>query len=384
MSLIFFLIVLSGLVIFHEFGHFFAARMFGIKADEFGFGFPPRIFGFVREKGKWKYVGSKDQKVYKNTIWSLNWLPLGGFVRIKGEQEDGINDADSIHSKPIWQRIVVIAAGVMMNWILAIILLTGVYAVGTTAYLDELPKEAHVADRAVIISEVLQGSPAEKAGIMPGDRLVSVAGQPDSSAQIARDAIAQKGINNVDVIVTRNGAQKTFSITPQVLKELNHPGIGVALDDIGTVSFPLPLAFYNGVRMTWLTTKGIVVTLGVLVRDLFVKREVPADLSGPIGIAVLANQFAKQGITPFLQFAALLSINLAVINFLPIPALDGGRVLFLIIEKVRRKPMNRNLENRIHNIAFLVLISIIILVSIRDVSRYGGVIVGGVRQAVGL
>src|SRR5882762_7704845 len=119
LTLLIFLVILSVLVLIHEAGHYFAARLFGVKAEEFGYGLPPRVFGFVKVGKKWKRVSANDKKEYENTIWSLNWLPIGGFVRIKGEQGEGEHDHDSFHIKPIWQRIAILAAGVTMNWVLA-------------------------------------------------------------------------------------------------------------------------------------------------------------------------------------------------------------------------------------------------------------------------
>lgn len=369
MFVIFFLLALSVLVIIHELGHYLAARLFGVKAEEFGFGFPPRLVGFVKERGRWKIVGATDRSKYAKTIWSINWLPIGGFVRIKGEQEDGINDPDSIHAKPIWQRVVIIAAGVVMNWILAAALFTVIFSVGTVAVLDGLPANARISNRTVMIDQVLKGSPAEKSGIKPGDEILRVDGAALATALDARNRIGAKDTRIVTFVLKRDSKELTLDVTPVYLESIQRPGIGVAIEDVGTVSFPFPQAVTNGVVMTASLTKGIVVALGDVIQRLFIEREVADDLSGPVGIAVMANRIVKQGVTPFLQFAALLSVNLAVINFLPIPALDGGRVLFLVIEKLRKRPMSRHLEIGIHNIAFIILILIILLVTARDVSR---------------
>ena len=384
MSIIIFLLAISCLVVIHELGHYLAARMFGVKADEFGFGFPPRLIGFVRVGKKWKRVKGEDQTKYANTIWSLNWLPLGGFVRIKGEEKEGINDKDSIHVKPIWQRIVIISAGVIMNWALATVLFIAIFVGGTDAYLADVPASAHIVNRHVVISDVIVDSPAAKAGIEPGDTVVSVQGTTLGSSTDVRNAIIAQGTSPVTVGVVRDGASKTFNVTPAVLAETGHPGLGVAMDDIGVVTFSFPQAVYYGARMTVMTTQSIVLELGAVGKQILFAHSVPADVSGPVGIAVMAGHVAKQGWAPFLQFAALLSVNLAVINFLPIPALDGGRVLFLIIEKIRRKPISRTLEIGIHNVAFILLILLIFFVTLHDISRYGGAIVGGVKGMVGL
>lgn len=384
MSFLIFIVVLSALVLIHEAGHYLAARLFGVKAEEFGIGFPPRIFGYVRDRGKWKRIDHKDNGTYRSTIWSVNWLPLGGFVRIKGEQEDGINDPDSLHAKPIWQRIVIIAAGVLMNWLLAIALFTGLFAVGTRAILDELPAGASITDRVVAVTQVLKASPAAEAGILPGDEIRSIEGRAVTDAESLRRGIGERGTERTRFIIMRDGEERAVDVTPALLPEIQRTGVGVALADVGTVSFPLPQAFVNGVQMTFFLTKAIVYAFGGIFRDLVVSRKVAEDVAGPVGIAVMTGQVAKQGIAPLVQFAAMLSVNLAVINFLPIPALDGGRVLFLFIEKLRRRPVSRHLEIAIHNVAFLILILLILLVTARDLFRYGGVIAGGVKGLVGM
>jgi len=384
MSILIFIVVLSVIVLIHELGHFLAARAFGVKADEFGYGFPPRVIGWTRLKGRWKRVSPKDRTEYPNTIWSLNWLPFGGFVRIKGEEVDGLHAADSIHAKPIWQRIIILAAGVIMNWLLAIVLLTVVFSVGTMTEIEKLPQGAHITNRHVVVTGVVPGSPADGI-LMPGDEIQGVAGAPPQSAADVKKSIqewiATQGArvtpSDSQVLVPiriRRGAQDgmEFNLVPKYLENMKAQGLGIALADEGMVSFSVPQAFVQAVVYTATLTGAIVEALGGMVRDLWVTHTVSKDVSGPVGIAVLTGQVAKQGMAALLFFAAMLSVNLAVINFLPIPALDGGRVLFLIIEKIRRKPMDRELEIKIHNIAFLVLIALIVLVTARDVLKLFG------------
>ena len=383
--LIIFLIVLSVLVLIHELGHFLAARIFGVKAEEFGYGFPPRLAGIVRDHGKWKIVKHDDQRSYKNTIWSLNWLPLGGFVRIKGEgTEDVMDDPDSFHVKPIWQRIVILAAGVSMNWLLAFALFSAIFLIGVPTILEGVPKEAVIQNRTVSITDVLSGSPAEKAGLQPGDKVLSVAGTAPENFDQARTDISYQGDKSFAIDYERNGKKTEVTLQPTFIKEINKSGIGVGLADVGIVHFSPLQAFWYAGSAVGSYTKEIIFSFGTLLKDLVSLKKVSEDVSGPIGIAVITGQIAKQGIIPLLQFMAILSINLAVINFLPIPALDGGRVLFLIIEKIRHKAMARKLEATIHQIAFISLIIIILLVTIRDIGHYGGVILGGIKGLVGM
>lgn len=384
MSIVFFLIVLSVLVLIHEAGHYMAARLFKVKADEFGYGFPPRLVGFVKEHGRWKRVGSRDRDVYPGTIWSINWLPLGGFVRIKGEQPGDEGGPDSFHAKPIWQRAIILAAGVGMNWVLAFVLFSLVFALGTNAVIDGLPPSAIIQNRAVRITQVLSGSPAETAGLRSNDAILSIEGAAPTDFEQARRMIAEQGEKTFPLTIHRDGQEMSLSVTPRYIPEAERIAIGVGLADVGRVSFPPLGAIKAGALATYGYTEAILITFGEILRDLFTRRPVSQDLSGPVGIAVLTGQIAQQGIVPLLQFSAILSINLAVINFLPIPALDGGRVLFLLIEKIRRRPISRRLEASVHNVAFVILLSLILLITVRDVSKYGGVILNGLKGAVGM
>ena len=384
-QVIIFLIVLSVLVLIHEVGHFVAARLFKVKAEEFGYGFPPRIVGIVKDGGKWKKVSGKDESSYKNTIWSINWLPLGGFVRIKGENpDDDHNDTDSFHTKPIWQRIIILAAGVSMNWLLAFVLFVTIFSLGAPAILEDVPAGARIEDRTVRITNVLVNKPAAVAGLEPGDRIVSINGQTPENYEQAVNLIGAEGEQTFELTYDRNGERETVSVQPQFIDEIGKAGIGVAMADVGIVRFTWYQAIIQGAVATYGYTKAIVLAFGGMIKDLVLLRGFEQDVAGPIGIAVMTGQIAKQGIVPLLQFAAILSINLAVINFLPIPALDGGRVLFLIIEKIRKKAMARKLEASIHQIAFISLIILILLVTIRDLGKYGGVIVGGLKSLIGI
>ncbi len=385
LTLILFLAVLSLLVLVHEFGHFFAARIFGVKAEEFGYGFPPRLIGLVKHNGKWKRVKANDEASYQNTIWSLNWLPLGGFVRIKGEGvEDKMTDSDAFPTKPAWQRVIILAAGVAMNWLLAYVLFFGVLVSGVPTVIEDLPQSATVQDKSVRITNVLPGMPAEKSGIKAGDQVLSINGVTAVDYDQTRNEILKSNENPVQIRIKNQDGEKTLTVQPEMVKELGRYGIGVSLADVGVVKFGFFSAMYQAgvavVGYTWQTVSAF----GGMIRDLVLLRHLEQEVSGPVGIAVLTGQMAKQGIVTLMQFAAILSINLAVINFLPIPALDGGRILFVVIEKIRRKAVTRKLEAHIHQVAFIALIILILLVTIRDLGKYGGSILGGLKHLVGI
>lgn len=383
-TVLIFLAVLSVLVLVHEAGHYIVARMFGVKAEEFGYGFPPRAIGFVKVNGKWKRVKGHDRGNYANTIWSLNWLPLGGFVRLKGEQGEGQGEADSFLSKNGWQKLAILAAGVGMNWLLAAVIFTGGFAIGVPSELVNLPDSAIVNDRRIEIVDILPGSAADEAGLEIGDRVTAINETVPKDASSTRALLTVAESETIAFHVTRDGRTMRVDTQPKFVEELGRPGFGVTLVDIGTVRFPIHLAAVEGVAVTAAYTKMIVFGFAALVRDLVVDRQVNGDISGPVGIAVLTGNVAGQGFWALMHFTALLSLNLAVINFLPIPALDGGRALFVLIESFRRKRNNPVFEAAIHQIGFVLLIVLILLVTVQDLRRYGGIIWKGLLGIVGL
>lgn len=380
MSILIFLLVLSGLVLIHEAGHYLAARWAGVKPEEFGVGFPPRALGWTKEGGKWRRV-KKGELTATNTIWSLNWLPLGGFVRLKGEQGEAASDRDSFAQARLGKKFVIIAAGVFMNWLLATLIFTGGYLVGVPVDGTEIPPEAIVTQRYVEITQILPGSPAERVGLQVGDRVQAIDGRAAERAEQIRDRIRGAAEAQPDVVLTidREGEVKEIRAVPEILSGAQTKGIGIGLADTAVVRWAWWRAPLEGAKTTWFYTIRIVQGLGGLVRDLVVKRQVDQSVSGPVGIAVMTGRIADQGVWPLLQFAAILSVNLAVVNFLPIPGLDGGRALFLLAEFARRKRLNANLEAAIHGFGFIFLLILILLVTIQDLFRFGPGIWQGIR-----
>lgn len=384
-TLLIFLVVLSVLVVFHEFGHYLAARIFGVKAEEFGVGFPPRAIGFVREHGKWKKVSGGDRASYANTIWSLNWLPLGGFVRLKGEQDAKDLDKDSFAVKPAYARAIILFAGVAMNWLLAILIFTVGFSVGVPTDLEGVPAGAIVRDRCIEITQVLTGSPAATAGLQGGDSITRIGTTPIVDADQARRVLAEtsKDLTSFSLQVRREGKELTLPVSPIYLESIKRPGIGIGLADVGIVRLPIHRAFVQAVTTTFLFTKMIVSGFGEILRNLVVNLRPGADLSGPVGIAVMTGKIAAQGFWPLMQFAAILSINLAVVNLLPIPALDGGRLVFVALEVIRRRKASLSMEARFHQVGFVLLLALIALITIRDVSIYGAPLWHALRGRIG-
>jgi len=363
-----FFCILSILVLVHEFGHFFVARKNGVAVEEFGLGFPPRIFGI--KKGE--------------TIYSINWIPLGGFCKIKGENGDDKEGTDSFGSKKVWQRALILAAGVLMNFILAAVLLAIGFVVGMPEAINgEDMGSAKIKDAKIEIVQILEGSPAGNAGLAPGDAILSIDGQKIEQIAGIQEYIDTKINNPIKIIVSREGTELEKEVTPIVLEETGKGGVGIGLLKSGIVSYPWYIAPWKGLEGAVFFTKEIVLAFYELLKNLIITQKVSVDLSGPVGIAVLTGQVARMGFVYVLQFTALLSLNLAVINFLPFPALDGGRILFLIIEKIRRRPVSQKIENVIHNVGFLLLMCLVVLITYRDIAKFGYGFVGLWNKMIG-
>jgi regulator of sigma E protease len=359
------------LVFAHELGHFWTAKRFGVKPKEFGFGFPPRIWGIYRDvNGKWKQVwGKQEVRDASDTVYSVNWIPMGGFVNI-GEDDINDNGPESFMGKKIWQRALILSAGVFMNVVLAAVLLSIGFMSGLPQLMgDRVDPKAFVIDRKIQVTEVLPDSPADKAGIKANDVILEVDGRKFSSIKELQAYIGDKIGMKLNYKLKRDGADFNKEITPVLIKETDTGGIGVGIAGIETVKYPWYLAIWKGVKTSILLLWLIITAFVGLIQGIFMGQGVPESLAGPVGIAKLTGEASRMGFAYLMQFTALLSLNLAVINFVPIPALDGGRVLFLIIEKIKGKPVKRDVEAIIHNIFFFLLIILIIVVTFRDISK---------------
>lgn len=364
-TLLIFLLVLSVLVFVHESGHFIVAKRAGLRVDEFGFGFPPRLFGIQRG----------------NTIYSINALPFGGFVKIKGESGEDASDQDSFASRGAGVRICVVAAGVIMNALLAVVIIAVSYTIGFTQVVEgNASKYARVTEQRMEILSVLPGGPAAQVGIAPGDRLISGNGRAFNSAEEFKMFVAEYLGKPVHLALLRNGESREIAVTPKILDQTKKSGIGIAIAAVGKVQYPLWLAVPKAFEITGALFKTIAVAVGGIIRDGFSGKPVSADLAGPVGIAVLTGQAAKQGFAALAQFVAILSINLAFLNIIPFPALDGGRILFIVIEKIIRRRIPQRVEGWMHGIGFALLILLVLAVTARDVGRYGGVVVEAVKN----
>lgn len=350
-----FLIVIAALVLSHEFGHFIVAKMKGVRVDEFGFGFPPRIAG-IR---------------FGETLYSLNLLPFGGFVRIYGEDAtEESDDARNFSSRSIGVRFLIIVAGIGMNMLLAWVLFTVGHLVGLPTAVDEATENAR--NIAVQIVEVSAGSPAAEAGILPGDAIRAL-----------HTGAGEVRVTDIDEVQTfinaHRGEEITMRITrgreelmPIVIPRVNPPNgegaLGIAMVKTAIVSAPWYLAPWEGLKTTLRTTAAVASGLLLFFSNLIVGT-VMGDIAGPVGIAQIAGQAGRLGLIYVLQLTAMLSINLAILNLLLIPALDGGRIFFLLIEKIRGVPVSARISQLTHMLGFVALIALMLLITYRDVAK---------------
>lgn len=378
-TVVIFIAVLAVLVLSHELGHFLAAKRSGMKVFEFGFGFPPRLFGWYRdpETKKIKLVGNKfDRESSPGTVYSINALPLGGFVQIKGENDTGLKDADSFSARPWWRRVLVMSAGVLMNILLGAILLGIGYGIGLPQAIDNMADVSGIADRRLEIADVVADKPAALAGLKAGDLILSVDGINNPRVKEFQQYLNTKKDQEIKIVALRGLENITISVRPVELVGVGRAGIGVSIAEMGTVHYPWYQALFYGFKDAFLYLGQIIVAFVTLLKGLFSGIGAGEAVSGPVGIAVMTGRAAHMGFLYLLQFTAILSLNLAVFNFLPFPALDGGRLVFLMIEKIKGKPVGQKTEQMVHSLGYMFLLVLVLIVTIRDVGVFGNNIAG--------
>lgn len=359
LTIITFVLVLSVLVLIHELGHYLTAKKLGVKVEEFGFGFPPRIFG--------KKIGE--------TIYSINLLPIGGFVKLYGEDEAGGGKVGTLDEKafkgkerqkaffarPVWQRALIVFAGVFMNFLLATVILSYLVAV------QGVPQPG----KDIVIAAVAKNSPAEKAGLKEGDIMLSLNGQKIVSAeQVILYTKGHLGQEITLIVKTPQNKEQTINVTPRVHYPAGEGAMGVAISPNVTVKkYPWYAAPWAGLKEAIYQTGAILQGLGQLVVQLTVNRQIPQSLAGPVGIAQLTGQFVQIGFNAVLGLVALLSLNLAILNVLPIPALDGGRLFFILLEGVIGRKVDPRIEGYVHAAGMAFLFALIIFITFHDITR---------------
>ncbi|HTX87017.1 MAG TPA: RIP metalloprotease RseP [Candidatus Nanoarchaeia archaeon] len=412
LTLIIFIIVLSVLVFVHELGHFWVARKMGVKVEEFGFGLPPRAIGALKFQGermlpleqadtievsenlfgeekiheelaeiglvekikRWKFFWGErlpdpiEGFQADDTVYSINWLPLGGFCKIKGENGENETDQDSFVAKKIWQRIAIISAGVVMNIFLAMALFAAGYMIGLPQSVDDNSSQKYISGEKIQIVEVLPDTPAAKAGLRAGDVVETIDGNKFKSDAALRNYVNSRSGKILDYRISRADKIFDYKITPAVANGKGE--IGIAIVNTGLVRYPWYLAIWKGISTAVILLGVIIVAFYDLIKNLILGHGLSAEISGPVGIATMTGQYARMGFVYLLQFVGLLSLNLAVVNFFPFPALDGGRIVFLLIEKIKGSPVKREVEAAIHNVGFIALILLVLAITVKDISHY--------------
>jgi len=342
------------LITLHELGHFVTAKKLGVKVEEFGLGYPPRLFG----------------KKFGETLYSINLLPFGGFVRIHG-QENPVDDPRSFSTRPIWQRSLIILGGVITFWIIAAILLSVVAGIGEPVLVND--EDYSLKDPKVQILALAPNSPATGAGLEIGDIVRGIKFkeeylETDKIGQIQEFTQKYKG-EEIILVIQRGGEILNISITPRVSSPEDEGPMGVALVRTALKRCSWYKAPIIGIKrtgeLTWILLKG----WGIFISSLVQGKGIPSgmEVGGPVKIMESSARAWGIGISYFLTFIAVISVALAIVNILPIPALDGGWFVFLLLEKLRGKPVNQKIIQNVSLVFFFLLVALLILVTIKDV-----------------
>jgi len=360
MSIFLFIIILAVLILAHEFGHFIAAKKAGIRVDEFGIGFPPRL---------WK-------KKIGETTYSVNAFPIGGFVKIFGENpdEESIGGKDAKRSfvhKSKWVQAWVLGAGIVFNLLLAWVLISAGFMMGLPYSADDEKYGARVEGSQLTITQVMPHSPAETAGLKGGDHIVALYAGKDT-LETPEVASTQKFIASHEEITfayMRGEEIKTTIVHPEDGVVDGRRAIGISMDRAGTLKLPVHEALYAGIlttaSFTWATMTGIL----EFFKNIFVGHADFSEVSGPIGIVGIVGDASALGFVHLLSLVAIISINLAVINLLPFPALDGGRLFFLLIEAIKGSPIKPSIANAANGVGFIILILLMVVVTYSDIAK---------------
>lgn len=376
------IIVLNLIVVAHELGHALVGRRYGTVVEEFGIGFPPKAWS---KKVKKSFLG-------ENVEFSINWLPLGGFVRFQGEHDAAAKEGD-YGAMTFWQKTQVLLAGVAVNWVLAAVLISVLAAIGLPKILPNqftVASDTQIIKRPVELATVAADMPAAKAGLKEGDKIVRFAGQtvatPEELATLAADRAGQK----VPVIYSRNDIEGTTTVELRSNNDdkKGYLGAGPAQRELIKATWSAPIVgVATTAQATWLTIEGLGQLLANTVSGLVMKLvpndaaqqqanqrlgEAGASVAGPLAIfGVIFPAAEKAGPTYVIMIAAIISLTLAVMNALPIPALDGGRWFVTAVYKVLKKPLTKEAEEKIHGTGFIVLMLLIVVITIADIGKLG-------------
>ncbi len=354
-----FLLVIGPLIFIHELGHYFAGRWFGVKAEAFSIGFGREVFGWTDKRG---------------TRWKVGWMPLGGYVRFKGDMNPASQPspewlalpaeerAETFQAKALWQRFIIVAAGPAINFLFAILVYIALFS---TYGQPRTPP---------VIAVVQEGSAAEAAGLQTGDRVVSIEGRSIHRFEDIASYVSIRPDQPMAIELERGGERRALTATPQSLEVEDRFGnrarigrLGIGPGGVEVADLAPHQAVVAAFRQTGDTVKMMVVTLGQVIRG---QRSLE-EMGGPLKIAQFSGQQASLGWLDFVLFMSLISINLGFINLLPIPLLDGGHLLFYLIEGVRRKPLKPEAQEWAFRTGLAVLLALMIFVTFNDLASFG-------------
>ena len=367
------LFILVLLVVAHELGHAVAARRNGVVVEEFGIGFPPRA---------WK------MKLKNGVLFTLNWLPLGGYVKLQGEH-DAADKKGDYGAATFYQKTKILFAGVFINWLLAAVLMTMLAFVGLPRVLSDqftMPNDTVIIHQPVEVASLTKDHPAEKAGIQVGDAIIRFAGQEVPTASRLVELTKQNMGKSVSIIYSRKGVENSVQVTLGNSTEGGVLGAGLGQRDSIKATWSAPIVgVATTAQFTWVTLQGVGDLIGNLVKgialqlspDANTREQASADLktvgdsvAGPIGILGTIFPAAQQaGLTQLVFLTAIISLTLAVMNVLPIPALDGGRWFTMVLFRLFKKDLTKEREERIQMVGFSILMGLTVLVTFADVAR---------------
>ncbi len=365
MTIILFLVVLAILIFVHELGHFSVAKFFKVRVDEFAIGFPPRLF--TRKWGE--------------TLYTLNIIPFGGFVKIFGEDpnEESLQGPErhrsfTSKSRPI--QAAILSAGVLANVLFAWILFSAALIMGVPVPGGYEPLSGKPETELMVVS-VLPSSPAQASGVLSGDVVLFLESEKETLQPVHlasfQEFIARNDSQLVTMLVRRveNGEKVThvLSVTPTSLLTTEHPAIGVSLSELSLLKLSVDEALLEGFRFTVFTIKDTTFGLFSFIKNSFIGSAALSDITGPIGIAGLVKEASTVSFAYLLSFTAFISVNLAVINLLPFPALDGGRLLFVVVESIIRRPIYPAVVNFLNVAGLIILLFLMVVVSYHDIIR---------------
>ncbi len=349
--------ILVLLIVVHEFGHFIAAKLFRVRVEEFGIGYPPRAISF----GRWG-----------GTEYTLNWIPFGGFVRLFGDDDDGVHGRGAFVDAPRYKQAIILIAGVLGNLVAGWLLFAGAYHTGILHAVDDPTLPGAL----LLVTDVVTASPADAAGIHQGDQLAELSDADGMKAELTperiTDFVSGRGGEELSVTYVRQGATSTVTVRPAhavVPDEAQRPAIGLGLAIVTAESVPWKNAFVDAARSSYNSFILVLQGVGTLIAQSLHGTANLADVTGPIGLVGAVGEATQNGWGYVLSLAGFISVNLAVINLIPIPALDGGRLVVVALEALMRRKAPRLAVQILNTIGIALIILLMITVTYHDILK---------------